>query len=115
VARQHDRTVPFRYPYGVVLDAFAQALPPAGFRVSTVDPGRGMVFAVRGTSAWSWGENVTVQLGQPAPDQPTEARIHSALAFGLVDWGRNRKNIDLILTAVTGHLDQYAGPARLPD
>jgi hypothetical protein len=113
MATRHHRQLRLPYPYPVVLDAIARVLPPAGFKVNTVDPARGMVFAVRSTSLWSWGENVTIQVGQAGPTQPSEARIDSALVFGLVDWGRNRKNVDKIVEALEGFLAVHAGATRL--
>jgi hypothetical protein len=113
MATQHIRDVELPYPYPVVLDAIARSAATAGIKVNTVDPARGMVFAVRSVSALSWGENVTIQLGQSTPTSPTQLRITSALAFGLVDWGRNRKNVDALLAALTAFLDQYAAASRL--
>ncbi|WP_088283889.1 hypothetical protein [Kineosporia sp. A_224] len=113
MATQHTRDVELPYPYPVVLDAVARSAPTAGITVNTVDPARGMVFGVRSMSVFSWGENVTMQLGQTAPTAPTQLRITSALAFGLVDWGRNRKNVDAVLAALTAFLDQHAAASRL--
>lgn len=40
----------------------------------------------------TWGENLLVGVRPMSPDS-TEVSVHSALKFGLVDWGRNRANI----------------------
>ncbi len=115
MATRHHQQLRLPYPYPVVLDAFTRVLPQIGFRVSTVDPARGMVFAARPTSLWSWGENVTIQVGQVAPTEPSEARVDSALAFGLVDWGRNRRNVEKIVAEIDGFLAEHAAAWRLPE
>lgn len=114
MGNHHTANISLPYPFPVVLDACAQVLANTGFKVNTVDPTRGMIFAVRGMSLWSYGENVTVQVGQVAADAPCELQIRSALAFGLVDWGRNRKNVEKVLGTLTAFLEQHAADSRLP-
>lgn len=114
MATSHTRDVELPYPYPVVVDAIVHAAPSVRLKVSTVDPARGMVFGSRGMSFFSYGLNVTVQLGQVTPDAPTQARIHSCLVFGLLDYGANRRYVDRVVGAVTGWLDANAAAHRLP-
>ena len=114
MATSHTRDVELPYPHPVVLDAFVHSAPAVKLKVSTVDPARGMVFGSRGMSFFSYGLNVTVQLGQVTPTVPTQARIHSALLFGLLDYGANRRYVDRIVEAVTGWLETNAAAHRLP-
>ena len=53
------------------------------------------------TSFWSWGENVLVTLNS-LPNSHTRVSIRSTpvVPTTLVDWGKNKKNIILIKTAL---------------
>ena len=70
MATSHTRDVDLPYPYPVVVDAIVHAAPSVKLKVSTVDPARGMVFGSRGMSFFSYGLNVTIQLGQTTPTAP---------------------------------------------
>ncbi len=113
MATSHTRDLELPYPYQVVLDAIVRSGPEVRLKVSTVDPARGMVFATRPMTMWSGGLNVTFQLGQQAPHLPTQVRVHSALMFGLVDWGINRRYVDRLVGAVTGWLETHAAATRI--
>lgn len=39
----------------------------------------------------------------------TEIAITSALKFGLVDWGKNKDNIEMLLNLLSDELTQYSG------
>lgn len=114
MANRYQAGLTLPYPYPVVLDAVARVLGHRGLKVTTVDPVHGMVFATRGVGLGSWGENVTVEVGQVSAQTPTQVQVTSALVFGLADWGRNRKNVQAILDALPAFLERYAGGTRLP-
>lgn len=113
LATSHTRDVDLPYPYPVVLDAIVHAAPSVRLRVSTVDPARGMVFGSRGMSFFSYGLNVTVQLGQATPTTPTRARFTSSLVFGLVDYGANRRFVEQVVGAVESWLAANAAATRI--
>ncbi len=113
MATSHTEDLSLPYPYPVVLDAIVHGGPSVRLKVSTVDPARGMVFATRPMSFWTTGLNVTFQLGQQTPTSPTEVRVHSALMFGLLDWGINRRYVAKIVPAVTGWLETHAAATRI--
>jgi hypothetical protein len=59
----------------------------------------------------SWGENIQVVVGSDGPGR-SRAKITSSLKFGLVDWGKNRKNLDTIEAAVQAELAAPAQPQQ---
>ena len=51
-----------------------------------------------GTSMASWGETVEGVV-QPGPDRCL-LTVRSKSAFALVDWGKNKKNVEAVITAL---------------
>lgn len=100
--QSEPEVIPFDYQ--LVFARVCEALPAAGFRVLGADPATGVVQATSDLSAASWGENLTVQLGS-ARDGETTVVIHSNLKFGLVDWGKNKRNV----TRIRNELRQRLG------
>lgn len=56
-----------------------------------------------GTGILSWGENVTLHMSDT--QQGTAVRIRSQCSFPLqlIDWGKNRKNVQEIVRGITPH------------
>jgi hypothetical protein len=77
------------------------------------DPAAGRIRLSTGMSLATWGENLEVTLRPVAPDG-VEVTIHSALKIGLVDWGRNRANIEKLFSRITDVLAAPPG-AWMPD
>ncbi|MDP3972048.1 MAG: hypothetical protein Q8P61_03950 [Candidatus Nanopelagicales bacterium] len=82
----------FPFDYGIVFAAVGETLPAVGFRVVSADPATGVIHGTTELSPASWGENLTIQLGSAQPAETTVV-IHSNLKFGLVDWGKNKRNV----------------------
>jgi hypothetical protein len=59
-------------------------------------------------SVWSWGERV-VALVRPIGSDTVAVEIHSGLKFGLVDWGRNNKNLDKLFAGLETQLGVSTG------
>lgn len=54
---------------------------------------------------WSWGENITVHFTELAPGSTrVEVMSKPSMPTTLVDWGKNRRNVDKILAAIGGAL-----------
>ncbi len=73
------------------------------------DSGEWEVRAAQPMSNLSWGERIHV-LTATNPGGGTQVVVESKLVFGFVDWGRNRRNVDAVLTS----LDATLGPGT-PD
>jgi hypothetical protein len=101
----------FAAPYPVVFDAVCRAAQAEGMTVVGADPATGVVRVSAGMSAFSWGENADVHVWG-AGEGRTGVQVRSALKFGLVDWGRNKRNIDRLFARVGDVL--AAGPPPPP-
>ncbi len=60
-----------------------------------------------GASMWSLGETVSAHV-QPGPGRCL-LTVHSKSAFALIDWGRNKKNVDRVIVQI-----QPAPPPAYP-
>ena len=103
----HDRRTYAHDPADVRL-AVPRVMGELGLRLR---PGAGEweVQASRPISMVTWGERITVT-SATNPGGGTQVIVESRLSFGLVDWGRNRRNVDEILDA----LDAWFGVDRSP-
>jgi hypothetical protein len=93
VAIQKIGSQTFAGEYPAVFDAVCQAAQANGMTVKSADPATGTILLTSSVSLASWGENVSVQVGQVQPGT-ISVGIRSSLKFGLVDWGKNKKNLD---------------------
>jgi hypothetical protein len=69
-------------------------------KVDQAEPSTGRILVKKGFSFKSWGEDITVDVIQPAPDQST-VRVHSQVKAQAADWGVNKGNVATILGAVS--------------
>jgi hypothetical protein len=78
-------------------------------QVRTADPSTGRIEVNKKMGWKSWGENVFVDVFQPAPGQTT-VKVRSEVKAQLVDWGVNKQNVQSILTAVSQALGAASSP-----
>ena len=88
--------------YDIVFRTVCDAALAEAMTVKLADPGAGLIRLSTGMSLATWGENLDVNL-RPAASG-VEVTVHSALKVGLVDWGRNRENIEKLFRRVAGLL-----------
>jgi hypothetical protein len=69
-------------------------------KVDQAEPSTGRILVKKGFSFKSWGEDITVDVIQPAPGQST-VRVHSQVKAQAADWGVNKGNVAAILGAVS--------------
>lgn len=84
--------------YDNVFRAICEAARLEAMTVTLADPAAGVVHLSTDVSLTTWGENVAVHL-RPA-SQGVEVTVHSALKFGLIDWGRNGRLITTLFTLI---------------
>jgi Protein of unknown function (DUF1499) len=89
-------SVAWEQAYPRVLEAIA-TVPK--MRVRTADPSTGRIEVNKKISWKSWGEDIFVDVYQPAPGQTT-VKVRSEVKAQLVDWGVNQQNVQGILEAV---------------
>ena len=104
-----EQTYP--YPYAAVFDVVVAVLPRLPATISGADPATGIVTATTGAGMRSWGERLTVTVWEPAPGS-TSVTIRSQTTFQLVDWGKNKKNIDAFTTALASYLEHNLAHLR---
>ena len=75
--------------------------------VTAANPSTGTIQGRSSMSMATWGENIQVLL-RPEGDAGTQVEVTSSLKFGLVDWGRNRSNVNRIHEAIGLALAQPA-------
>lgn len=85
--------------YAAVFDAVCRAAPETGLKPAIADPATGVITLSSSLSLASWGENITIQVGQVQPGT-IQVTIRSGLKFGLVDWGRNDKNLAALFARI---------------
>ncbi len=76
--------------------------------VQAADPTTGAITLSTSMSLASWGENIALQVGQLEPGV-IQVGMRSGVKFGLVDWGKNDKNISRFFAALDAELG-LAGP-----
>jgi len=85
--------------YDTVFRAVLDAARAEGFLITGVDWANGTVYLSREMSVVSWGENLHVEVGVSSPGT-VDVTVRSSLKFGLVDWGRNKKNLARLFSCI---------------
>lgn len=102
------------YPEDDVFDALLEAiLTISGMKVQTVDKSGGTVSVRAGVSIASWGENITISVAAIS-SAVTRVDVVSRPKTGMFlggafDLGKNRKNVERVLEAVSLVLDRDPG------
>lgn len=110
MATRSAGSLPVPAPYAAAFDATYRALVQLGMNVRFADVNQGYIQASTSMGLASWGEDLDVRV-RPTSPTTTEVDISSALKFGLVDWGKNAKNITKIQAAIAAAL---ASPPSAP-
>ena len=84
--------------YDGVFHAVCHAATSSGMTVTLADPAAGVIHISTSMGLATWGENLTAHL-RPLPTG-VEVNLSSALKFGLVDWGKNRQNIETLFGVI---------------
>lgn len=89
-----------------VFNAMCRAIPTIkGMKIDNADKLQGRITVKAGVSLWSWGENIPIQLIELSENK-TRVQITSSpktgvLFGGALDMGKNRKNIETILSTTS--------------
>ena len=99
--------------YDAVFRGVCDAVQAEGMTVQSADPAAGHIRLSSRVSFATWGENLDVNLRPVGPDS-VEVTVRSALKIGLVDWGKNRANIERLFRRIA-ESPRHPGGAWLPD
>lgn len=89
-----------------VFEAMKKAIPKInGLRIENADKLQGRFLVKAGVSLYSWGENIPIQLSEVSENR-TKVQITSSPKTGIMfggafDMGKNRKNIENILSSTS--------------
>jgi hypothetical protein len=91
------------YPLSATFNAALSAAPQMGI-VKSYDIQLGRILIRTSMSMKSWGEDLVIQLSPAAGG--TELRIHSSSRLQVVDWGKNRQNLDKFISLIASCLSR---------
>lgn len=112
----HEGGANYPYPCDVVFEALLIAIPRvAGMELSSCDKVSRRVLAKAGVSLMSWGENIPIEVSEFAPGYSrvciTSSPKTGVLFGGAFDMGKNKKNIERILSELS-HCLQGQSPTE---
>lgn len=96
-------------PFQTVFDTTISILPSLSMRVVSADPTQGLIVVSANMSLMSWGENVTIRMGTHDNVQTTVSV--DSIAKVLFTYGKNQRNVEKILDAISRALPQPQPPA----
>lgn len=102
----HNGESEFPFSRDQVFEAICRAVPVIkGMKIDYADKLQGRIMVKAGVSLFSWGENIPIQLTS-VTDNKTKVQITSSPKTGIMlggafDMGKNRKNIETILTTTS--------------
>jgi len=108
----HQGESEFPFDKQTVFEAMIKAIPTIkGMKIETADKLQGRILVKAGVSLYSWGENIPIQLSEISENK-TKVKITSSPKTGIMfggafDLGKNRKNIEQILSETSKILNQY--------
>ena len=109
MATSSDGTAEFEGDYPTVFAAACSAATAEKMRVTYADDRTGLITVSAEMSAFSWGENAEIRVWQVRPGVQGVG-VRSALKFGLVDWGRNKKNVERLFARIQQVLTESPPP-----
>ncbi|HUP87447.1 MAG TPA: DUF2510 domain-containing protein [Acidimicrobiales bacterium] len=102
MATASDGSRQFRGEYAHVFDVVCAAAEAERMHVRFTDPVNGVISVSSEMTAFSWGENADIRVW-PTGDGLVGVAIGSKLKFGLVDWGKNKRNVERLF----GRIDAF--------
>jgi len=99
----HNGESEFPFKRDTVFDAVCKAIPKvSGMKIDNSDKLSGRIMVKAGVTLWSWGENIPIQLTSIS-ETKTKLQITSSPKTGIMfggafDMGKNRKNIEKIIS-----------------
>lgn len=99
----HNGESEFPFKKDLVFDTICESISKIdGMKIDNADKLSGRIMVKAGVTLWSWGENIPIQLTELSATK-TKVQITSSPKTGVMfggafDMGKNRKNIERILS-----------------
>ncbi len=107
---EHETSTTYMAPAGAVFNAAAQAVQNlSGWKLKEVNQHGWYIIAAVSFNFWSYGENITIQVSEPSPGRPAVTASSSSV-FALIDFGKNKRNINRFFAEVQNVLAQAGYP-----
>lgn len=95
-----EKTVTLNVDTATAIEMASKAVMACGWRITDVN--KVSITALTRTSFWSWGETVIVNVWDM--DGVTQLKINTRLNMGLVDWGKNQRNVNKFMAELGKHV-----------
>jgi len=102
--RSAENKFVYKLAYKKVFEEVKNAISDCGFKIKEADETSGKIKASASISIWSWGENIDILISKTS--EGTRVDAYSGAKLQLVDWGKSRKNITRIFTALNRRLNK---------
>jgi len=83
-------------------DCIIQAIKDCGYSIISQDQQTGTIRASSGFSLKSWGETILIQVS--SLNNIVEVSVESTPKAQLMDWGKSRENVEVIIRAINKYL-----------
>jgi hypothetical protein len=115
MASSFEREVSFPYPYMHVFDAAVGAHRSKRMDVYKVEPHTGEIKAFTGASLASYGEKIEIFAQAHSPTSSSVKVVSQCQTpMTVIDWGKNRKNVEATLANIDAYLKSMPPPPADP-
>jgi hypothetical protein len=99
----------YSVPRNLAFKEALDALNTLGFKIKNSDEFNGTIEARKGASIRSWGEGIKISI--TPSNGGSQVYVESDVRYQVVDYGKNKDNVDKILTELDNRL---LSPAQMP-
>ena len=98
----------------VVFGQTTAALNALGFRIKNSNEANGLIEAEKDISVRSWGEKIKITVTSSGGSSQVNVESKAAYPLQAVDWGKNKENVQRILTDLDSRLASSSVPPPPP-
>ena len=98
----------------VVFKQTVAALSALGFRIKNNNEASGLIEAEKDISVRSWGEKIKITVTSSTAGSQVNVESKAAYLLQAVDWGKNKENVQRILTDLDSRVAAYSSTPPPP-
>jgi len=98
----------------VVFKQTVAALNALGFRIKNSNEASGFIEAEKDISVQSWGEKIKITVTSSTAGSQVNVESKAAYLLQAVDWGKNKENVQRILTDLDSRVAAYSSTPPPP-